>query len=157
MRIFIPAASLTAGTVAASVTFSAIFYSGDAAATATHRASRIVGSIAGRGVNLVFGPVSGLIADQAAVEFGDHWLAPTIRTGSRHGAYLTAAAVGAAVIAVSTVLIHGSCWVYEKGRTALRRYLTQPPQEFVAHITDVEDDIQLLSVDVTDITEPLVV
>lgn len=156
MRIFIPAASLTAGTIAASVTFSAISYSGDAAATATHHATRVVGSIAGRGINLVLGPISGILAEQATTEFGHHWLVPAIRTGSRHGAYVTAAAVGAVVIAVSTALIHGSTWVYEKGRTAIRRYLTQPPQEFVARITDVEDDIQLLSVDGAS-AEPLIV
>lgn len=145
MRIFIPAASLTAGTVAASLTFATVSYTGEAAANATHHATRLAAIVTGAGVNLVFGSISALIAERATMEFGQQWLAPAVRTGTRQTAFFSAAAVGASVIAVSTILIHGGTWAYERGRTAIRRYLTQPPTEVVACITDVEDDIQLVT------------
>ena len=147
MRIVVPTASMVAGTVAASLTFATMSYAGQGAVGATGAATRVAGFLAGRGVNLVFGPVSGFIAEQATREFGDQLLTPVVRTGSRQAAYLTSAAVGAAVIAVSTVLIHAGTWIYQKGHTAVCQYLKQTPVEVVSSICDIGSDMVLLSVE----------
>jgi hypothetical protein len=138
---------VSAGIIAASLTFSTMSRASDVSVGAAHYATRAVGFLAGRGVNLVFGPISGFIAEQTAVELGDGLVKPVIRTGTRQTAYITSAAVGVAVVAVSTVLIHVGSWLYSKGHGAVTRYLTQPPIEVVASLKDVENDVILLSVE----------
>lgn len=152
MRIVVPTASMVAGTVAASLTFATMSYAAQGAVSATGVATNIAGYLAGRGVNLVFGPVSGYLAEQATREFGDQILTPVVRTGSRQTAYLTSAAVGAAVIAVSTILIHASTWIYQKGHKAMCQYLKQTPVEIVSNLTEVENDTMLVSID--EVTPP---
>lgn len=150
MRIIVPTAppgAVTAGIVAASLTFSTMSRASDVSISAAHYATRAVGFLAGRGVNLVFGPVSGFIAEQTAVELGDGLVKPVIRTGARQTAYIASAAVGVVVVALSTVLIHTSTWLYNKGHCAVTRYLTQPPVEVVASLRDVENDVMLVSVE----------
>lgn len=150
MRIILPtapASAVSAGVLAASLTFSTMSHASDATVGATHYATRAVGFLAGRGVNLVFGPVSGFIAEQAAVEFGDGLVKPVVRTGTRHTAYITSAAVGVAVVALSTVAIHVGSWLYSKGHHAVTRYLTQPPLEVVSSLFDVGNDVVLVAVE----------
>lgn len=142
-----PAVAVSAGVVAASITFSTMSHASDATIGATHYATRAVGFLAGRGVKLVFGPVSGFIAEQAAIEFGDGLVKPVVRTGTRQTAYITSAAVGVTVVALSTVAIHVGSWLYNKGHYAITRYLTQPPSEVVACLSEVENDVMLLSVE----------
>lgn len=150
MRIILPtapASAVSAGVLAASLTFNTMSHASDATVGAAHYTTRAVGYLAGRGVNLVFGPVTGFIVEQAAVEFSDGLIKPVVRTGTRQTAYIASAAVGMAVMAVSTVAIHVGSWLYSKGHHAVTRYLTQPPSEVVANLRDVENDIILLSVE----------
>lgn len=150
MRIILPTApatALTAGVIAASITFTTMSYASNATVGATNMATRAVSFLAGRGVNLVFGPVTGFIAEQTTRELGEQLLTPVVRTGSRHVAYLTSAAVGAAVVAISTLLIHSGTWIYGKGHKAVCQYLKQPPIEVVSSLVEVEKDIMLISVE----------
>jgi hypothetical protein len=150
MRIILPtapASAITAGVVAASITFATMSYAGEATVGATHYGTRAVGFLAKHGVKFIFGPVSGFIVEQATLELGDQILTPVVRTGSRQTAYITSAAIGAAVVAMSTVIIHTSSWIYRKGHKAVCQYLTQPPSEVVANIMDIGNDIILLTVD----------
>jgi len=150
MRIILPTApatALTAGVVAASITFTTMSYASNATVGATNMATRAVSFLAGRGVNLVFGPVSGFIAEQTTRELGEQLLTPVVRTGSRQAAYLTSAAVGAAVIALSTILIHAGTWIYGKGHKVVCQYLKQPPTEVVSSLMEIGDDTVLLSVE----------
>lgn len=150
MRIILPTAptsAVTAGVIAASITFTTMSYASSATIGATSMATRTAGFLAGRGVNLVFGPVSGFIAEQATRELGDQLLTPVVRTGSRQVAYLTSAAVGTAVIVVSTVLIRASSWIYGKGHAAVFQYLKQTPVEVVSNLLEIGNDTMLLTVD----------
>lgn len=150
MRIILPtapASAVSAGVVAASLTFSTMSRASDATVGAAHYATRAAGFLTGRGVNLVMGPVTGFIAEQAAIEFGDGFVKPVVRTGTRQTAYIASAAVGVAVTVLSTVVIHVGSWLYSKGHHAVTRYLTQVPSEVVASIRDIENDVMLVSVE----------
>jgi hypothetical protein len=150
MRIIFPtapASAIAAGVVAASITFTTMSYASSATIGATSMATCAAGFLAGRGVNLVFGPVSGFIAEQTTRELGEQLLTPVVRTGSRQVAYLTSAAVGTAVIVLSTVLVHASTWIYGKGHTAVCQYLKQTPVEVVSNLLEIGDDTMLLTVD----------
>ena len=122
-------------------------YASDATIGITNMSTRAVGFLAGRGINLVFGPVSGFIAEQATREFGQQLLIPMVRTSSRQAAYLASAAVGATVIAVSTVLAHAGNWMYRKGHTVVCQYLKQTPVEVVSSLMEIGNDTVLLSVE----------
>ena len=150
MRIIVPtapASAVTAGVVAASITFTTMSYASSATVGATSFATRAAGFLAGRGVNLVFGPVSGFIAEQTTRELGDGLLTPVVRTGSRQATYLTSAAVGTAVLILSTILIHAGTWVYGKGHKAICQYLRQPPTEVISNLMDIGNDTVLVSVE----------
>ena len=142
-----PASAITAGVVAASITFTTMSYASSATVGATSFATRAAGFVAGRGINLVFGPVSGFIAEQTTRELGEQLLTPIVRTGSRQAAYLTSAAVGTTVLVLSTILIHAGTWVYSKGHKAVCQYLKQPPIEVVSNLVEVENDTMLVSVE----------
>lgn len=141
-----PASAVSAGIIAASITFTTMSRASEVTVNASSIATRAVGFLAGRGIHMVFGPISGLIAEQTTREIGDEVFTPAIRTGTRHTTYIASAAVGIATIALSTVLIHSGSWLYHKGHNVITRYLTQPPSEVVTTISDIENDIVLLSV-----------
>ncbi len=148
-----PTSAIVAGTIAASITFTTMSYASDATVGITNMSTNAVGFLAGRGINLVCGPLSGYIAEQATREFGQQLVTPVVRTSSRQAAYLTSAVVGASVIAVSSILIHASNWIYKKGHTAVFQYLKQTPIEVVSSICDVGNDIVLLYVDGVPLTQ----
>lgn len=150
----VPTAGVVIGATVAAVTYVAVAESGNAVATATHYGSYVASKIAGKGITVLFGPTSGLVAEYATAHGGQQWLAPLITGSSRRAAMMTAAAAGAAAAAVTTVVYYGASWLWDHSTKALTRVMRQPPTAVAATVVDTENDFQAIELSPPSPTAP---
>jgi hypothetical protein len=114
MQISIPAAGTVVGTSVGALTYLLLSESGEATATLTGKSCRVVGYLVGKGAEYVAGATVGQTVQFATSEFGDLFLVPCIRKGSRATAVVVAGAAGVAASLVTAAAVHSGRFVSRK-------------------------------------------
>lgn len=106
LTLSIPAVATTVGATVGALTYTSIAEAGNATATLTETGAKVVGFLAGEGVELAVGTTAGELTRLATVELSHNYLSPAIRKGSKTGAILGAAVAGTAATLATTAVIH---------------------------------------------------
>jgi hypothetical protein len=114
MQISIPAAGTIVGTSVGALTYLLLSESGEATATLTGKSCKIVGYLAGKGTEYVAGSAVGQTVRIVTSEFGDLFLVPCIRKGSRTTAVVVAGVAGATASLLTAAAVHGGRYISRK-------------------------------------------
>lgn len=138
LTVTISVASTIAGTVIASLVYTALRQTGAITAATTRVATYGVGAAAGAATATLFGTHSGAAAQQILVFAGDHVLASAIDIASEKTAIVVSVAAGAATTATTYVIVLVGISLTEAALAAIKSVFqkqTDVPIEF----TEEED------------------